>query len=216
MENTEVVLGENPQKNRTVEQVLSACRPKAERRYKPVLEKNGLTFPPDHLELLAFKEEQRLEIYTHKGPEKILLHSYDFTAISGKRGPKRMEGDKQIPEGVYGVEYLNPNSRFHISLKVAYPNARDRAWATRAGIENAGTDIFIHGGALSIGCIPIGDTYIEELFPLVALTGTENVRILIFPNDARQTGSFLPCEVCPDDTDELYRELQAELKAFVP
>lgn len=210
----EVLLGSNPLKNRTVEEVTETCRPKAEKRFKPALDASGLSFPPKKIELLAFKNDQRLEVYTEKAGQKIKLHTYTFTALSGKIGPKRQEGDKQVPEGIYGVEYLNPNSRFHISFKVNYPNARDKARAQRAGIANPGTDIFIHGGAVSIGCIPIGDAYIEELFTLVALTGPENVRVLIFPNDARENGEFLPCEVCTDDTEELYRELDTELAAY--
>lgn len=210
----EVLLGNNALKNRTVEGVTATCRPKAEERFKPALDAAGLSFPPKHIYLLAFKNERRLEVYTENNGQKIKLHTYAFTALSGKRGPKRQEGDKQVPEGMYGVEYLNPNSRFHLSFKVSYPNARDKARAARAGIENAGTDIFIHGGAVSIGCIPIGDAYMEELFALVSLTGPQNVRVLIFPNDARQTGRFLPCEVCTDDTDELYTELAEALREF--
>lgn len=213
-DNTEVLPGSNPFKNRTVEEVTKTCRPKTEQRFKPLLERLGLSFPPEKLDLLAFKHDKRLEVYTEKDARKIKLHTYAFTALSGKPGPKCQEGDKQVPEGIYSVEYLNPNSRFHLSFTVNYPNARDVARARRAGIANPGTDIFIHGGAESIGCIPIGDAYIEELFTLVALTGTERVRVLIFPNDARETGHFLPCEVCTDDTEELYLELGNALQAF--
>ena len=204
------VLKSNPNKNRTVEQVANACREKTEQRFASVLQNNDLPFPPKNIELLAFKEERKLEIYANK----ILLHTYNFTAYSGKRGPKTKEGDRQIPEGIYGVEYLNPNSKFHISIKINYPNERDLTRAKNAGIENVGSDIFIHGKDLSIGCIAIGDAYIEELFTLVAMTGTENVRVLIFPNDARKNGKFLPCEVCPADVDELYTELKRELVKY--
>lgn len=213
-DNTEVLPGSNPLKNRTVEAVIKACRPKTEQRFKPLLERFGLSFPPEKLDLLAFKHDKRLEVYTEKDGRKIKLHTYAFTALSGKLGPKRHEGDKQVPEGIYGVGYLNPNSRFHLSFKVNYPNAHDLARSRHADIANPGTDIFIHGGAESIGCIPIGDAYIEELFTLVALAGTEQVRVLIFPNDARETGRFLPCEVCTDDTKELYLELGEALREF--
>lgn len=211
---TETLLGSNPLKNRTTEGVTEACRPKTERRFKSLLDSLDLPFPPKKLFLLAFKHEQRLEVYTEKGGQKIKLHTYPFTVPGGKRGPKRQEGDKQVPEGRYGVEYLNPNSRFHLSFKITYPNARDRARAQRAGITQPGSDIFIHGGAVSIGCIPIGDAYIEELFTLVSLTGPENVQVLIFPNDARLNDRFLPCEICTDDTEELYAELAQALADY--
>jgi murein L,D-transpeptidase YafK len=204
------VLKSNPNKNRTVEQVTKACKEKTENRFASTLRSNNLPFPPKHMELLAFKEERKLEVYANK----ILLHAYDFTAYSGKRGPKTKEGDRQIPEGIYQVEYLNPNSQYHISIKINYPNARDMARAKNAGIEKPGSDIFIHGKELSIGCIPIGDAYIEEVFTLVAMTGIENVRVLIFPNDARKNGKFLPCEICPADTEELYAELKKELVTY--
>lgn len=206
-EEPEIRLGSNPLKNRTTAGVTETCRSKTEQRFKPVSDSLSLPFPPERLYLLAFKHEQRLEVYTEKDGQKIKLHTYAFTALSGKRGPKRQEGDKQIPEGLYGVEYLNPNSGFHLSFKINYPNARDRARAQRAGIAQPGSDIFIHGGAASIGCISIGDAYIEELFTLTALTRPENVRVFIFPNDARIHGRFLPCEVCTDDTEDLYAEL---------
>jgi len=214
MEETKPALGENLEKTRTIEQVVEACMPRTLARLEPVLRQNGLKFPLEKLYLIAFKHEKRLELYTENDNRKILLATYGFTAYSGKRGPKLREGDGQIPEGIYGVEYLNPNSKFHVSFKINYPNERDRARAQRAGIENPGTDIFIHGGAQTTGCIPVGDAHAEELFTLVALTAKENVQIIIFPNDARGTQNFLPCEICPDDISELYTELKNELDRF--
>lgn len=200
-------LKKNTNKDRTIEQVTTTCLKKTAKRYASILQQHGQSFPPQNIQLLAFKEEKKLEVYANK----ILLHTYDFMAYSGKRGPKQQEGDRQIPEGIYRIEYLNPNSQFHVSFKINYPNERDKKRALNAGIENPGTDIFIHGNKISIGCIPIGDAYIEELFTLVALTGIENVNVLIFPNDARTIGKFLPCEICPDDTEALYEELKMEL-----
>lgn len=205
-----VLLKKNPDKNRTTEQVVNTCLDKTASRYKAILEQKGMAFPPPNLQLLAFKEEQKLEVYANKK----WLHTYRFKAYSGKRGPKQREGDRQIPEGIYQVEHLNPNSQFHISFKINYPNERDKKRATLAGIQNPGTDIFIHGKQVSVGCIPIGDAYIEELYTLVALAGEKNVQVIIFPNDARKLGKFLPCEVCPPDVNELYEELKAELAKY--
>ena len=77
----------------------------------------------------------------------------------------RPEGDKQVPEGFYRIELLNPNSRYHLSLRVNYPNADDieRAREDRRDLLNLGGDIMIHGGAESIGCIAIGNPAIEHL-----------------------------------------------------
>lgn len=209
-EDVQPLLAKNTAQNRSVQDVLDLCAPAMKKIYTPLLEAKGLSFPPKSLQLVAFKEERTLEIYAAHH----FLRRYDFTAYSGKRGPKSKEGDRQIPEGIYGIEYLNPNSKFHVSMKISYPNQRDKNRAGQAGIENPGSDIFIHGSQKSIGCIAIGDANSEELFSLVAMTGLERVRVLIFPNDARKTGYFLPCEQCTDDTQELYEELREELGRF--
>jgi len=165
--------------------------------------------------LLAFKREQKLEAWTENaGGEKVFIRSWPFTATSGTRGPKLREGDLQIPEGVYGVEYLNPNSRFHLSFKLTYPNAFDRAMAERDGRTDPGSDIFIHGGAQSTGCIAIGDEAIEALYAWVEQAGKENVTVMIFPCDARNGGVFPSPHNAPGWTEELYAMLYGELMPF--
>ena len=72
-----------------------------------------------------------------------------------------MNDDGQIPEGIYGIGYLNPNSSYYFSLKVTYPNASDRARAKADGRTNLGGDIMIHGQAVTIGCVPVGDDAID-------------------------------------------------------
>ena len=198
----------------TTEETVERYRCRTEALYGPVLRAGGLPFPPRNLWLLAFKEEGLLEVYTESAGRYLLLHTYPFTARSGQRGPKLREGDGQIPEGIYAVEYLNPNSRFHLSFKLDYPNARDRRRAGAAGITEPGTDIFIHGGAQSTGCIAIGDAQVEELFTLVALAGTDRVSVVIFPEDARKNGGFAPPVTGDGETAALYRELKAVLDRF--
>ncbi|MDF3129208.1 hypothetical protein P0Y35_08380 [Kiritimatiellaeota bacterium B1221] len=141
----------------------------------------------DHLTLLGLKAERQLEVYGVKqgGPPELLV-SFPFTGFSGRLGPKLREGDLQIPEGIYTVEYLNPNSRYHLSFKLNYPNEFDREMGKRDGRENLGFDIFIHGKSGTVGCIPIGDDAIEELFLMVAKIGIENVSVIIAPHDFRK------------------------------
>jgi hypothetical protein len=137
--------------------------------------------------LVAVKDARTLELWARKpGSGWAKLRTYPFTAYSGVLGPKLREGDGQIPEGVYGVEYLNPNSSYHLSMKVDYPNAFDRARGKEDGRERLGGDIFIHGKAVTVGCIPIGDPAIEELFYFVATAGPEKVRVVIMPVDFRR------------------------------
>jgi murein L,D-transpeptidase YafK len=109
-----------------------------------------------------------------------------MTAFSGTLGPKLREGDGQIPEGVYGIEYLNPNSRFYLSLKVSYPNASDRARAKADKRVKLGGDIMLHGKAVTIGCVPVGDDAIEDIFYLAHAVGIRNVSVIIAPYDMRK------------------------------
>jgi len=136
----------------------------------------------DTLTIAAFKREQRLELWS-KGR---LLKSYPFTKFSGKLGPKVREGDKQIPEGVYAATTLNPNSSFHLSIEVGYPNALETAAAKKEGRKHLGGEIFIHGGKKTVGCIPIGNRAIEEVFFIVAKVGLDHTRIVIAPYDMRK------------------------------
>lgn len=134
------------------------------------------------LRILVFKNERMVELHAPgwKAPRK-----YPMTAFSGTLGPKLREGDRQIPEGIYGISYLNPNSRFYLSLKVSYPNASDRARAKKDGRTNLGGDIMIHGKAVTIGCVPVGDDAIEDIFYLANAVGIKNISVVIAPYDMR-------------------------------
>lgn len=134
------------------------------------------------LTIFVFKDERMVEL---SAPGWNAPRRYHMTGFSGGPGPKLREGDGQIPEGVYGVECLNPNSAFHLSLKVSYPNEFDRAQALLDGRDNLGGDIMIHGGSASVGCIPIGNVAIEEVFCFAAAAGRKNVRVIIAPYDMR-------------------------------
>jgi len=140
---------------------------------------------PKKLLLFADKTEMTLSLYGKFSDKEnfFLIKKYPFTATSGKLGPKLKEGDCQIPEGVYKMESLNPNSSYHLSLRVNYPNEFDKEMAKKDGrdIKNLGSDIMIHGRNVTIGCIPIGDIAIEEVFVLAAKSGIGNVDIVISP-----------------------------------
>ena len=135
------------------------------------------------LSILVFKNERLIELHA---PGWNAPRIYEMTGFSGRLGPKLRESDGQIPEGVYGIEYLNPNSAFHLSFKVSYPNAFDREMAGKDGRTDLGGDIMIHGGSATVGCIPIGDDAIEEVFFFVARAGTENTTVVIAPYDMRK------------------------------
>jgi len=135
------------------------------------------------LRINVFKEERTVEL-SSPGWEKPIV--YKMTAFSGKLGPKLKEGDGQIPEGIYCVEYMNPNSSYHLSFKVSYPNDFDKSMAAKEGRTNLGGDIMIHGSWGTVGCVPIGDEAIEDVFYLVAKVGFKNVEIVMAPYDMRK------------------------------
>ena len=135
------------------------------------------------LRILVFKNERTVEVHA---PGWKAPRIYPMTAFSGTLGPKLREGDRQIPEGIYGIGYLNPNSSYYLSLKVTYPNASDRARAKADGRTNLGGDIMIHGKAVTIGCVPVGDDAIEDIFYLASAVGIKNVSVVIAPYDMRK------------------------------
>jgi hypothetical protein len=142
-----------------------------------------IPYPPARVTLLALKAEKRLEVFaaTADGPWRFLA-DYPILAASGGPGPKLREGDRQVPEGLYDIPLLNPNSLFHVSLRVGYPDAEDRARGKADGRDRLGGDIMIHGGAASIGCLAMGDPAAEDLFTLAARAKT---RVAILPADFR-------------------------------
>lgn len=195
----------------TVEQKLAEFAP-AQARLRPLCDEQGIAFPPTSITLLALKQERRLEVFAGSvGQPLKFLQRYSIQAASGTIGPKLREGDRQVPEGIYPLESLNPNSKFHAALRVGYPNARDLANAKREGRDRLGGDIMIHGGAASVGCLAMGDPAIEELFTLAALAGAENVTIVISPVDLRTTA--LQKELSQVDS-ERYEEIRNVLSGL--
>jgi hypothetical protein len=187
--------------------------PRVGKRLRPVFESLNTSYPPADIALLAFKDSRSLELYARSGEGRWkFIKSYPVLAASGRPGPKLVEGDRQVPEGLYQVESLNPNSRFHLSLRLNYPNAFDRRAAELDGRTNLGGDIMIHGSAVSIGCLAMGDDAAEDLFVLSALARSP-VRVLIAPTDFRRKARFeAPAE--PRWVTVLYGTLRAELRQF--
>ncbi len=145
----------------------------------------GVSYPPRELFLRAFKHEAQLEAWARSDAETFtLIHTYPITYSSGKPGPKRREGDRQVPEGFYQIDRFNPLSLYHLSLRVNYPNASDHILSDR---EKPGFDIYLHGGDGSVGCLPLGDDGIEELYLMALDAGNRGaIPIHIFP--ARMSG----------------------------
>ncbi len=199
----------------TVADRLAQYGPAARARLAPAFAAVGATYPPARLTLVGLKDERRLEVWAAdaSGPFRF-VRAYPILAASGELGPKLREGDMQTPEGVYEIEALNPNSRFHLSLRLNYPNAFDQMHAAREGRTAPGSDIMIHGGAVSIGCLAMGDPAIEELFTLVAETGRSKVRVILSPADFRTRDFSYEAPDAPPWTADLYAKLRNELDAL--
>jgi len=135
--------------------------------------------------LVAHKAEKNLDVYVKKGPDTTYskFRSYPICSTSGVAGPKRREGDGQIPEGFYYINRFNPHSSFYLSLGLNYPNRSDRILAQST---SPGSDIFIHGGCVTVGCLPMTDNQIKEIYVLTVMaknSGQAKIPVYIFPFD---------------------------------
>ena len=140
---------------------------------------------PSQLELYfrAIKNEKTLEIWAKNRTDETFQHvkDYVFAGYCGSLGPKRKEGDMQIPEGFYHINRFNPMSSFYLSLGLNYPNESDRILGHKS---KPGSDIFIHGTNITSRCIPITDEKIKEVYILAIEAknaGQEKIPVDIFP-----------------------------------
>ena len=143
----------------------------------------GVPYPPEKIFIRIFKQEKILELWAFSGAENIfkLVKTYAVCNTSGNLGPKRREGDLQIPEGFYFINRFNPESNFYLSLGINYPNRSDRILGKK---DEPGSDIFIHGGCATVGCIPITDESIKEVYWVAVQAksnGHSKIPVHIFP-----------------------------------
>jgi murein L,D-transpeptidase YafK len=160
----------------------------------------------DHkkINIIVYKEERVVKVVDQK-----VLCEFEMTAYSGNLGPKTGRGDGQIPEGIYRIVSLNPNSSYHLSLKISYPNKVDLERCRRRNVADPGDDIYIHGKNTSDGCIAIGDRAIEMLFYMVNKAGKDNVKVIIVPSECykHEYGESPNRELY----DSIYHEVNATL-----
>ena len=165
---------------------------------------------PYEIYISAYKKEKQLEVWI-KGKDAKAYHlfkSYDFCASSGILGPKLKEGDKQTPEGFYHINVFNPESSFYLSLGINYPNSVD---LFRSGNTNPGGDIYIHGKCETVGCIPLTDDKIKELYTLaveVRTGGQELIPVHIFPFRMTDQNLNMETKSCPEQK-QFWQNLQS-------
>ena len=146
-------------------------------------ENKKLAWPPHEMYIRSFKFDRQLEVWVKgnaKEPFK-LFKTYKVCMQSGSMGPKRIEGDYQVPEGFYYINEFNPNSNYHLALGLNYPNASDKILSDSL---HPGSAIYIHGNCVSIGCIPISDIPMEEVYIIashVKTSGQDFIPVHVYP-----------------------------------
>jgi murein L,D-transpeptidase YafK len=150
-----------------------------------------LQWPAKYIYLRSFKYDSQLEVWVKSEKSEKYKHfkTYRVCALAGSLGPKRMQGDYQVPEGFYYINEFNPRSTYHLSLGLNYPNISDRILGDSL---QPGGDIYIHGSCVTTGCIPIMDNQIEELYILAAHAKTQGqdfIPVHIFPIDFKNARS---------------------------
>ncbi|MGI8950780.1 MAG: L,D-transpeptidase family protein [Chitinophagaceae bacterium] len=145
--------------------------------------KAGLQWPPKQIYIRSFKYDSQMEVWVRNNNNEQfkLFKTYRICALAGSLGPKRLAGDYQVPEGFYYINQFNPNSEYHLALGINYPNASDKILSDSL---QPGSGIYIHGSCVTVGCIPIQDPQIEELYILAVNAknnGQDFIPVHIFP-----------------------------------
>ena len=151
---------------------------------KNMFNEKNVEYPPKSIFFRAFKTEKIFEVWSFSSVlnRYVLIHTYPICESSGVVGPKRQEGDGQVPEGFYKISVFNPLSNYFLSLGINYPNTSDSILTKNASAP--GSDIYIHGNCLSIGCIPLTDDFIKEVYIMAVearSNGQADIEVHIFP-----------------------------------
>lgn len=172
-----------------------------------------IEWPPRQLYIRSFKYDSQLEVWVRNSNKEAykLFKTYKVCALSGALGPKRIEGDYQVPEGFYYISSFNPRSNYHLSLGLNYPNASDILLSDSL---RPGGGIYIHGNCVTVGCIPIQDSQIEELYILASYArdnGEDFIPVHIFPirYNSPKSSVYL-AKAIKDDKD--YQHFAAKIK----
>ncbi|MGN6265424.1 MAG: L,D-transpeptidase family protein [Ginsengibacter sp.] len=152
----------------------------------------GLEWPVKYMFIRSFKYDGQLEVWvkSHEKDKYKLFKTYKVCLLSGAMGPKRMQGDFQVPEGFYYITEFNPRSAYHLALGLNYPNASDKILSDSL---RPGNGIYIHGSCVSVGCIPVTDSDIEEIYLIASsakASGQDFIPVHIFPVRYNRKKSF--------------------------
>jgi murein L,D-transpeptidase YafK len=163
---------------------VAEAREVADAPLRLLFHERALTYPAPEIYLRVFKHERVMELWVRPRHDSTftLLKEYPVCALPGQLGPKQQMGDFQVPEGFYFIDEFNPESAYHLSLRVSYPNLSDRL---RREAIRLGGDIYVHGGCETVGCVPIENDNIREVYWLAVQAmdaGQRVIPIHIFPS----------------------------------
>lgn len=145
--------------------------------------KAGFSYPVKQIFIRSFKYDHELEVWVRNNERDpfTLFKTYKVCVMAGDLGPKRVEGDFQVPEGFYYISDFKPNSEFYLSLKLNYPNESDKILSDKS---KPGGEIYIHGSCVSVGCIPLQNNQVEEVYLLAGgakLNGQKYIPVHVYP-----------------------------------
>jgi len=178
---------------------------------KENLDKHGLNPNNYHLYIRVFKYDGIVELWgKNKYQEQYtLFREYVICNNSGELGPKRKQGDYQVPEGYYHIDRFNPKSKFHLSLGINYPNTSDSILGNQ---NKLGGDIFIHGDCVTVGCVPITDNEIKSLYVYCVEAinnGQSSIPVSIFPAKMEDENIYYLNSIQKNsDTKDLWIDLE--------
>jgi murein L,D-transpeptidase YafK len=174
----------------------------------------NLPYPTQKVFMRVFKAESELELWAENPNTQkyVLVKTYPICYMSGTLGAKYKEGDLQVPEGFYEITHFNPQSSYYLSMLVNYPNQYDLFY------KKTGSSICIHGACASIGCMPLEDDPVKEVYwvALQAYSSGNKVPVHIFPTKLTAQNLEKLNKDFENDTEKLnfWKELQAGYDYF--
>jgi hypothetical protein len=204
------VATQNKGKN-TIETIVALYGDAAHKRLKERFDQANVSYPPKAIKLLGLKTEKLLEIYSVDGDHVQYVSTYPILGTSGEVGPKLREGDKQMPEGFYKIREFEPNSSYHVALRVDYPSPFDLEMGKQDARTSLGSDIMIHGIDRSVGCLAMGDPAAEDLFILVNDVGLDNTELIMSPFDFRKPPQGVSLPDKPSWVSGMYDDLKKQI-----
>jgi TonB family protein len=195
----------------TVKQAMQRFGPPARAALKKRFAQAGIAYPAAKITMIALKQERMVYLFAeNKSP--VLIGSYPLSTFSGKLGPKLRQGDLQIPEGVYEID--GRAASFRLALNVKYPNEFDLRMASQDKRTALGSDILVHNGTVSTGCLVLTMPDMQELFIAASDVGLNDVTLIIAPCNLLTSSAGTDFSRQPAWVPQLYSDLKKKLARY--